>query len=123
MYDFIVTSEVGGRTVNKLLRVEEKSSLLPKAKEAFSVTEECQLEWYFKPYDVYVSVDSSEEIPDDGKVRLIVDKGHDETGSDATPSTRQDQASVRLVTRSCPCSKLLFFIVTQMDEFVMTRTT
>ena len=90
-YDFVVRFSVGGREKSSLIKVEKKSDLLSKAKEKFSVAGKCSLEWYFEPCDAYVSVDSEAEIPDGGRMRLIVDDPRE------LPSTSLGPADARSV--------------------------
>ena len=70
-HTFVVGIDRDGSTVNKLVKVEDKSEVLEKAKRAFAVTGEFRVEYYFEPCNEYIEVDSLDELPDRGKVRIV----------------------------------------------------
>ena len=104
-YDFVVRFNGGGREKSSLIKVDKKSDLLSKAKEKLSVVGKCSLEWYFEPCDAYVSVDSEADIPDGGRMRLILDDPHE------LPSTSLGPADGRSVFgTSYFCTRSLMFM-------------
>lgn len=70
-HTFVVRIDRDGSTVNKMVKVEDKSEVLEKAKRAFAVTGEFRVEYYFEPCNEYIEVDSLDELPDRGKVRIV----------------------------------------------------
>ena len=62
---------VSFESVNKIIRVSQKSELQAKAAAAFGLSGPCAIEYYCKEYETYVRPETAEELPASGKVRLV----------------------------------------------------
>lgn len=75
MWEFthLVTLESDGTAVNKIVTVPRKAALLAKAEETFGLKSgSCAIEYFSKTYDVFIRPEAVEEIPHEGKVRLVL---------------------------------------------------
>ena len=96
-HTYVVACEREGcGTINKLVTVEQKSHVLVQAKRAFAVTGDFRVEYFYEPASVFVEVDSLDELPDGGKVRIIPLALAKSSASSASPSTASTVAVLDL---------------------------
>ena len=102
-----------GDNVNRLVTVSRKRDLPAKALAAFNVTSGMfYMEYYFKPCEEYVRVDTTDELPDGGKVRLVRAHNDPEMTSLSTAKTEPviefiDGQGVSLIPRCISPSSFL----------------